>query len=311
MSRRALAAALLAALAGAAAAQEAARVEARWVVEPRNPAVGQPATCTLVVGRPRGVEVQERTADLDLDDSWVVLDARRPVALPDPVDEGRVVVRRSWEVASLEPGLRELPAFELEYVDEGVARRLRVRGPELDVRGVLAEGEDAPRPLRGYRDVDSLPEPVSPWPGLAGLAVLVAAAGALAWRRRRPRRPAEAPREDPLAWVAELEARPPEAPEAVRDAHYRLTRAVRERADERRGVARAALTDDEWLAAAVAEVADERREDLRRLFEGAARVKYGGERPTPYAVRETIGRGRAVLEALAGGPPGERREVRS
>ncbi len=296
---------VLASLAAAAASTPAqgAGVEARWVVEPRNPELGEPSTWTLVLGRPRDVEVRAVNEDLELDDTWVLLAETRPVALPDPVDPDRVVVRRAWEVASLEPGLRELPAFEFEYVDEGVVRRIRVRGAELDVAGVLAQGEDAPRPLRGFRDVQDLPEPVSPWPGVLGLGALAAALLAAGWWRRRGRRPVEAPRADPLAWIAELERSPPESAEAVRAAHYELTRAVRARVDELRGAQRAARTDEEWLAAALDEIAAERREDVRGLFDAAARVKYAGERPTPFAVRETIQRGRTVLEALSAASP--------
>lgn len=283
------------------AAQEPA-VDAFVSLEPRRVEVGEPATITLVASHEAGRDV--RVGELALDDTWVLLETHAPVALPDPDDDGRAVTRASWVVASLEPGRRALPEIDVELGEARAPRRAAVAVPELEVAGALAEGEDAPRPPRGFREVGPLPEPASPVPWLSGLGALVVGLAALAVVRRRRRAPRAAPAPTPLERLAELERAPLASADDVRAVHFALTRLAREAVDARAHRERAGLTDDEWLAAARGDVPAERRPELERLLAAAAEVKYGGGAPTEWAVRELLQDARRVLESLA--DPGAR-----
>jgi hypothetical protein len=170
------------------------------------------------------------------------------------------------------------------------------------VAGVLAPDEDAPRPLRGFPEGFAGPLEAArdgralPWV-LGGLALVVlAAVGALAWRRRR-RVPAPAP--TPLERLRALE----EARAASGERCYELTRLLRAAGDERTRTPRAALTDEEWLAAVHASLEIPRGvvTQLEAVFARAARVKYAGEAPTDWALQETFAAARGALEALRGG----------
>src|SRR6185503_17489102 len=87
------------------------------------------------------------TLEPELDPSWVLFGSER--ALQGAEQDGRAVGRRVWRIASLEPGPRPAPeAFRTALEGAGVV--LIGLEPVLDVSGVLAEGEDAPRPLRDF-----------------------------------------------------------------------------------------------------------------------------------------------------------------
>ena len=76
-------------------------------------------------------------------------------------------------------------------------------------------------------------------------------------------------------------------PEQGREAHFALTRALRELVDGARAQERLALTDEEWAA-------DLGDADLAQSLSTCAQVKYGVERPTHWATRERVVRAREL-----------------
>ena len=137
--------------------------------------------------------------------------------------------------------------------------------------------------------------------GLAGLAAL-----ALWLRKRSGAARAEGARPaTPLQRLAAIEPRGLSDPGEVQAAYFQITAAVREGIDARLGAdragrtGRAGLTDDEWVAA-LAESDSLSAEDLDLLADllgSCAAVKYGGARPTHWAVEEVLGRARSFLES--------------
>lgn len=233
------------------------------------------------------------------DYSWVILGRAGSVTT---TDEAAAHTTYRFTLASLEPGERELPTpvFRMEsgsQLDVALATP-----PTVDVGGLLAETEDAPRPIVGFLEPSA---PPSGWAwGWAALPLLLLVA--LAWwfaRRRRARAVPVAPRLTPLQRLAALEARDLAAadePGFAADLHVELTRLVREDFDLRVGGAgagtrRDSLTDDEWLAVAALELSEEQRVALHALFLESREIKYGGARPTHWALEESLAAARAVL----------------
>ncbi|HEX6885561.1 MAG TPA: DUF4381 family protein [Planctomycetota bacterium] len=276
--------------------------EARWRCEPEAVALGEPFALVLELEHAPDVAARALVpAALALDESWVVL-ASEPLTSAVLAD-GRLRTRATWRVAALEPGERSL-AESLAGLALGAAvTRIQVGDARVRVAGVLAPGEDAPRPLRGFPEgFAGAPEASGgggalPWL-LGGLALLVlAAVGVLGWRRRRRRAPRPAP--TPLERLRALE----EARAGGGERCYELTRLLRTAGDELARTPRAALTDEEWLAAVHASLEIPRGvvAQLESVFARAARVKYAGESPTDWALQETFVAARGALEALQGG----------
>jgi hypothetical protein len=276
---------------------------ARWSCEPDAVRVGEPFMLVLELEHDAGLGLRALLPrDLTLDESWVVLDSA-PLASAS-LPGGRARTRAAWHVASLEPGERSL-AEPLAGValGEGVAR-IQVGDARVQVLGLLAEGEDVPRPLRGFPEGFAGATSGSGG-GLSralvaaglGLGVLVGVAYAL-WQRRRAQLGA-APAPSPLERLRALEA---EAAERSRERCYELTRLLRQAGDELTRKPRGALTDEEWLAAVRTSLEIPRGivDELALVFERAARVKYAGEVPTDWALQETFAKARGALEALRG-----------
>lgn len=276
---------------------------ARWRVEPAAVEVGEPFELVLELehGRTQAASALA-PAELVLDDSWLVLERRAPRS--EAAGEGLRTLL-AWRIASLEPGERNLAEALAGFAfGEGVTR-IQAGEARVVVRGVLAEGEDAPRPLTGFAGE------LGPAPGAArsrlalglALAALVAGAGLAAWARARRRRAPRAPQLDSSERLRELAARA--AAGAARDGCYDLTRLLREHVDRLRQKPRAALTDPEWLAelAAAPDVPRAALADLERVFARAERVKYAGESPSLWALEELFGEARRALAAWPGAGP--------
>jgi hypothetical protein len=267
----------------AASESAAPDVVARASVTPATVEVGEPFELVLELEHPGGAALPATDELLDLDDAWVVLGGSR--APGEPLAAGRSRTRFTFQVAALEPGARSLPGLPF-----GVAP------PALDVRGVLAEGEDAPRPLRDLRPPPPAPAAAtSPVPWLAGVAALLAFGGLAWWRARRRSVPAPAP--GPLERFAALERA---ADAAARERCLELARLVREATDAHAGRPRAGLSDEEWLAALGEHgvPAPDVRAQLGDVLERCARVKFGGERPTEWALNELVGSARTALDRV-------------
>ena len=287
----------------AALGAPAPQTSARWRCQPAEVALGEPFALVLELEHPSVYSGGELAAgELTLDESWVVLSEApaESTVLPD----GRAATRRTWRVASLEPGERSLSDALSGFALSGAVERIQVGDAHVGVRGVLAEGEDAPRPMREFPEGfagEGRAEGASGWIvwTLTGVLLAGTLASVVVWRRLR-RRAVASVRVTPLERLGELE-RELEG-ERARAGCFELTRLLREAADGARQRSRAGLTDEEWLAelSASAELPREAVSELGAVFERAGRVKYAGEPATPWALQETFARARSALAAVTG-----------
>lgn len=285
-------------LAALAAPAQDAPVDVEVRASAETVEVGEPLELGLDVAHP-----SERYPELldegpPLDDGWVLLDARDPRTDGVPESPERAVTRFAWSVVALEPGSKLLVPPGIRVGDELLAPP----AVPVEVLGVLAEDEDAPRPARGFRPAPPEPEvddALSPWAvaGIAGGALLLLGLGGwLATRRRGPE--PGAPVATPDERLQELRARPRgEQPEIQRTA-FELVHLVRTTVDARAGVERDGLTDAEWLASHdTAGWSAEQRACAAGLFERTARTRWAGETPTPWALDECFDLARPLLRA--------------
>ncbi len=285
------------------------RWEACWYCASSSVEVGEPFELVLdLYHGPEASPEELLGGEPALDDSWVLLE-RVPAQFLAIIHEPRTgLAKFVWRIASLEPGERDLSGAvasvslgrRIEKIDASRAR--------ISVRGVLAEGEDAPRPLREFSGdfaaaTKERGSSRAAWLA-AGLALLTRAAGAAVHRIRRRRRRAPAPGpSSPLERLAEIERGFAQEGEGWRASCFELTRLLRESADAARPRRRDGLTDEEWLAElrAAPEVPRGALEDLAAILERTAAVKYAGERPTSWSMKEALARSRVALQALGGG----------
>lgn len=273
---------------------------ATLVPAPAEVAVGQPIEFLLDVVHSAGARVRfpEKEAESR---AWVRLSERSVTRAADPVDVERAHTIARWSSMVLEPGEPSPPALVLEVVEGSAVERLTVTALPVHVLPELAEGEDAPRPLLGFRDLPEDLEASGGAPWIAGGVLVAGALGLVLFLVARKKRPAPAIVETPLARLDALAERFESAPEDARDRVYDLVHLVRETVDRFLHEPRAAATDEVWSAAVAG---DERlplgvRHACTRLLAQAERIKYAAESPTRFAVDEYLKDARAALEALA------------
>lgn len=281
----------------AAAPSASAQVRALASCTPAEVEIGQPVELCLEVLHPPALRARVDPAELELGDAWILLEPGR--ALTTRSGES-AQTRVRWLVAALEPGEHALALPLARYESEGLARTARAEPAQVVVRPALAQGEDAPRPPRGFRPPPELgAPPLSRSAALAGLALFLAGGGALLFVRRRRRRvEPRPPALEPRAALAAL-AVPAEGEfEAARALHYELARLLRAGVERRSGLVGAGLTDEEWLArfARTSASSPELEAELRDLLASCERVKYGRLAPTRWTSEEMLGRARALLE---------------
>lgn len=274
---------------------ETARV--RWETTPSRAAVGEPIVVSLVVEHPAGARASLPQGWLDGELSWAL-------AAPERLEAASTPGATRWrvELASLEAGERELPQVQaLVELGDGTKAELEQVATKVQFAAELLEGEDAPRAPRDFRPAE--PESAGwSWPWIAAGGALLVAAGALAgYLLRGRRREVEAP-PSVAARIASLGSRNLDDAQVVREVHYELTALVRERLDERDGVVRRALTDEEWLARAEASLPAEATQELGELFRSARALKYGGAKATAWAVRDNLARAQRALDAVEKSP---------
>ena len=284
-----------------AALVQSPQVDHTVSLEPASVEVGQPVVIRCEIAHPPGISPRSVELELDPSSPWVLLDSSR-----EPASETTTLL---WRFVHLAPGEAEPPDLFYSYrLDEG-GRTVRVEVPLLTVTGVLAEVEDAPRPLASFRVIE---DPIAARPawmtwiliagGAAGALGLLALGFLLPTLRRllRPSGPSMPAAEARLQALREENL-------SERARHYALTRLLREELDLRGGVDRRGLSDEEWQDATRTDpkVATEAHEEITRVLAGARAPKYAGEVPTAWTVEETFTHAAAALAALEAGEESE------
>jgi len=272
-------------------------VVARLRAEPAEVEVGEPCSLVLEVDHPAGSSVGLPDSDPLPDDSWVLLEPRHVVR------GARTIA--TWRVLSLEPGERQLPSIQVDVAEAGGVRKIDVAAGTLSVRSALEAGEDAPRPIRGFR-----PAPENPAAGrgrlvLLGGLLLAVLAAAFHFRRRAKRKPVPAAVPTALDRLAGLLKCCAEDPESSRRVVYDLSRLLRGSVDAFLRDSRVALADPEWSARIEP---DERvplgvRRSIAGILRDSQRIKYALHAPTRFALETMFADARSALEALASAPP--------
>lgn len=157
--------------------------------------------------------------------------------------DGSALVRSSitLRVLALEGGELTSPPLEIEWTADGSPQRLLVTPARVRVASALGDGEDAPRPLRGFRDSPAVDPSASTGRHVAAGAVVAAllALAALLVARARARRKVVARPQSALEGLAALVALA-QQPDADRRALvFALTKLVRAQVDAHHGVDRA------------------------------------------------------------------------
>jgi len=269
---------------------------ARWVFTPATAQIGEPVVCKLEIRAPLGSAVLLPDKDPALDPAWVLLEPRRAERSE---HEGLLAIDLSWKVFALEPGAHAPYALEFPVETPSGRVTLQPASAELHVLAALGEGEDAPRPQKGF-----LPPPELEasrawvlWTAL-GLALVIAGALLVIIRRRRAARAPAVPA-GPLERLARVEREFAADPERAREVVFELTHLVRERVDAARGETRAALPDDEWMRVVAQDerLPEAARAAARRLLERADLVKYAEQRPSRFLVEELCSDARTAITA--------------
>lgn len=241
--------------------------------------IGEPIVCTVELDLVDGAQPTLSEEEMEPGRGWIVLD---PPKLRRTEGGANVL---TWTVLALEPEPGALPRPVLLREDAA----LELVTPHITVAPALAEGEDAPRPARGFH----VPPPAvslsstKVWLfALLGAALLSLVAWIMVKRRRRPELALEPSPAERLASLGP--ATEGGGPEFVAW-HGELTRILRSAySDDQAG-----WSDEEWVERA--DLTQAQRAELREVLTSCAAVKYGGARPTSFAVEETLERARELV----------------
>jgi hypothetical protein len=267
---------------------------ARWVLDPAEAQIGQPVECRLEIRAPAGSAVLLPDKDPPLGPEWMLLEPRRVLRSE---RGGQLSIDLSWRLFALEPAAQAPFALEIP-VETGSGRvTLQPAAAELHVLPALHEGEDAPRPQKGFLPPPEA-APTHTWIGWTALGLLVAGALVLLFYRRQPTPGLVA---GPLERLARLEQGFAAEETHGRELVFALTHLVRERIDARLATSRAALPDEDWLriVADDARLSPAARAAARRLLGRAGEVKYAQATPSRFLVEEMCADARVALEVAA------------
>jgi len=279
-----------------ASAQDAAADSVTARVEPAAAGVGEPIAIVVDAAHEAGGYARALEPYLDRASPWVFLGSSR--------ESGATSTRLSWRFVALDAEETTPPEvkFTLRARADEDPRVVRATASPIELASALAEGEDAPRPLLGLRE---LPDGAAAGGAedtarallLGAFALAVVALALTAWRLRRRALGRLGPIDTASAAdrIAVLAAS--DAPLKAR--HFELTRVLRAALDARRGwtdeeLARA-LEADPAMRGRLGEDACEAAADVLRR---AAPTKYAGARPTEFAVRETFEAAERAVRAL-------------
>jgi len=279
-------------------------------VQPSQGAIGQPFEVVLEFDHAHGAGLAMGGPDLELDASWVVLEGPELTAVQGS-DGTHTRVR--WSVMSLESGARALPGLDLMLAD-GVS--LKVEGATLAIDGELGAEEDAPRPLPVLHSIveraGSLRLVHLGW---VVLALILAVVWGLWLRKRRGLAPEANTQGEWARFMALREFAmkvgrdAATEPGGAQDVSTELAALLRSAAQHRVSVLRPGQADGEWLARMRGEGETSLADELTPLLDTCERIRFGGLRPTHFAMDELLQSSEEVLVHLAPDAPGREEAV--
>lgn len=294
----------------------------RYLFEgPARAAIAEAFDVELVVQHGPDLAVRLDAANLAPERGWLLLAA--PVGLELTEGQGQRTTRFRIRAAPIATGGEvdgELPfrpaptlawpELEVQLVParggDEVRERWEVPGFAVEVPSALAPDAVAPpAPLGlGALEAPAIPRPWYEDPRAAlGAGVLVLLVLVWVWARRRRRGRAAAPAEAHATARERIESALAKAPNCPVDERralcFELASALRAEIDGRLGARRAALLEEEWLAALAAEPGGPSvAEPVGKLFAASASVRWGRAEPSVYAIEEQVQLARAALVAL-------------
>ncbi len=273
-------------------------VRCAFTATPTSAEIGQPVALQLVVEHPRGARAVVDDAWAPPEGEWITYD-RRPAITRD-LEGGRAATTIAWTVAAIDAGEMTLDAPAVACEVDGVAHDCAGAAVTLTIASALTDADEGPRPA-ALPPAELTPEEraaasryVSPW-WFAALPLLgLGAVLVVALARRAPRGPVAPPA--PTA-DQRLSALAPDGDAAEYCAALRA--ALRDGWDASRGVDLAGRTDAEWIEQH--DFDDARRARIAELLARCEAVRFGGERPTRFALAEWRDAARELLPAEEGG----------
>jgi hypothetical protein len=274
-------------------------------ISPPQGAIGQPLEVVLELDHARGAGLARGGPEWELDGSWVVLEGPEVTAV---AGSGGLHTRVRWSVMSLESGERALPGLNLVLAD-GAA--LTVNGVALAIGADLGEEEDAPRPMPVLQGVVERAGPVRlEHLGWGILALVLAMVGGL-WLRKRRGLASTAHVQGEWARFMALREVATQAGKGsanrqggVQDVSAELASLLRSAAQHRVAVLRPGQADGEWLARMRGEGETALADELTPLLHTCEQIRFGGLRPTRFALEELLQSSEEVLSHLAPDAPG-------
>lgn len=269
-----------------------------FTAAPTTAEIGQPIALELVVAHPSGTRAIVDDEWTPPEGEWIVYGGRP--AITRDAGDGTAVTTIAWTVAAIDAGELALDAPAVAYEVDGVTRDCVGTSVTLTIASALTESDEGPRPAAAPpaeltpEERDAAARYVSPWwfaffpfAGLVALGVVVMA-------RRAPRDVA-APRGPSADEVLAALDVPPGGDDVEGTAAFCATvrAALRGAWDRARGADLAGRTDAEWLDAHGFD--GERRERLATVLSRCEAARFGGDRPTRFALREWRDAARASL----------------
>ncbi len=221
-----------------------------------------------------------------------VVDSRR--SSPRLVDEGRVLVKQSYELEPFLPGDYSLPVLTIEHGPAATRATLETEEIPIKVASVLPEEEAEP-------DIKEIAPPVElpgtpPWVyGAIALGLLALAAGAyFLWKRRRKAEeeaiPPVPPHEQAYEELEKLLREDLLAQGQVKLFYLRLSNILRHYIEGRFGLHAPEHTTEEFLIDLRAgdDFSEEQKALLRRFLEHCDLVKFAKHDPTGTEIDQSV-----------------------
>ncbi|MFP6766323.1 MAG: BatD family protein [Planctomycetaceae bacterium] len=270
-------------------------------VSPRSPRLSDEPQLTVLIRSEPGVRIEKPPFGTALGD-FLIRDFQEPV----PGADGQTQVLR--QVYTLEPtraGKLTIAPITFRFHDErpdgdGQTHTLESEALTVEVSTVL--GDAAPsladlRPAAGPVELPAGGSHSGQW--LAGMAVLLAVAGAVVWKVRRLKTPVSAPLSpQELAWLELEQVVERRLAESDIKAYYvELTGVVRRYIERSTAVSAPEQTTEEFLREIVQDAvfADEDQRRLQQFLESADLVKFAALEPAASDIEDSFERAKEFI----------------